>query len=531
MPSSASKEQFDVLAPVYRPDSTNPWPEEKNSYSQILKSSALIGGSSALNIVIGIARTKALAVLLGPAGFGLTGLYTSVADITQGVAGMGINSSGVRQIAEAAGTGESERIAQTAAVLKRTALLFGMLGAAFLMLFSGPISRLTFGDTKHSGALCLLSAAVLLRSVSAGQGALIQGMRRISDLAQMGVWGAIFGFFSSLGFIYFLRERGIVPSLVSVAAMTVLTSWWYSRKISIPAVAVSSQRMACEAASLLRLGFAFMASSFFTVGAAYAVRILLLRQAGLEATGAYQAAWTLGGLYVGFILQAMGADFYPRLTARIHDHVACNRIVNEQTRVGLLLAGPGVIATLTLTPLVVALFYSAKFHAAVGILRWICLGSALQVISWPMGFIILAKAKRLLFMLSDFSWALVYVGLTWLLVKRFGKAGIGIAFFGSYIYHALVTYAIVHRLSGFRWSGENRMAVFILSPLIVLAFFANLMPANSWNFTAGLVALVAGSFFSLYTLLTLIPSGRLPCRIQAALIKVRYIPALGKACR
>ncbi len=38
---------------------------EKHTYGQILKSSALIGGSSVVNIAIGIVRTKAMAVLLG----------------------------------------------------------------------------------------------------------------------------------------------------------------------------------------------------------------------------------------------------------------------------------------------------------------------------------------------------------------------------------------------------------------------------------------------------------------------------------
>ena len=43
-------------------------------------------------------------------------------------------------------------------------------------------------------------------------------------------------------------------------------------------------------------------------------------QAGLEAAGLYQAAWTLSGLYVGFILQSMGTDFYPRLVGCCEDH-------------------------------------------------------------------------------------------------------------------------------------------------------------------------------------------------------------------
>ena len=80
-----------------------------------------------------------------------------------------------------------------------------------------------------------------------------------------------------------------------------------------------------------------------TLGTAYLMRIIMLRKfEPLTAAGCYQAAWGLGGYYVGFILQAMGADFYPRLTAVASDHVECNRLVNEQAEVGLLLAGPGV---------------------------------------------------------------------------------------------------------------------------------------------------------------------------------------------
>src|SRR5260370_29289873 len=175
--------------------------------------------------------------------------------------------------------------------------------------------------------------------------------------------------------------------------MTVFTSWWYSRKVKVQTHSMTARKVVQEAAALLKLGFAFMTSALMMMGVAYTVRIILLRKVGFEATGLYQSAWTLGGLYVAFILQAMGADFYPRLTASAKDNPACNRMVNEQTRVGLLLAAPGVIATLTFAPMVIFLFYSTKFGAAVGILRWICLGATLQVITWPMGYIIVAKGN------------------------------------------------------------------------------------------------------------------------------------------
>ncbi|MEO6817577.1 MAG: hypothetical protein ABI177_12845, partial [Edaphobacter sp.] len=62
-------------------------PVERGTYGQILKSSALVGGSSVLNIIIGIVRTKIMALLLGPAGFGLLSVYGSIVTLTQTFAG------------------------------------------------------------------------------------------------------------------------------------------------------------------------------------------------------------------------------------------------------------------------------------------------------------------------------------------------------------------------------------------------------------------------------------------------------------
>jgi len=176
-----------------------------HTYGQILKSTVLIGGSSVTTIALGIVRTKAMALLLGPAGVGLLGLYGSIADLMHSIAGMGISKSGVRQIAEAVGSGDAARIARTVTVLRRMSFLLGVLGAVIVVALSSLISTFTFGSDHHAGAVALLSVAVLFRLVSDGQAALIQGMRRISDLAMLGVWGAVFGTIITIPTIYYLR--------------------------------------------------------------------------------------------------------------------------------------------------------------------------------------------------------------------------------------------------------------------------------------------------------------------------------------
>ena len=493
----------------------------KGSYGQILKSSAIVGGSSLLNIVIGIIRTKMMALLLGPTGFGLLSVFGSIVTLTQTLAGMGVNSSGVRQIAEAAGSDDALRITRTSSALRRLSLLLGGLGALALILFSRPISQLTFGTPRYAGQVSGLSIAAFFAILSAGQGALINGLRRIADLARMNVLGASLGMLLSVPVVYILRERGVVPALVLVSATTWLASWWYSRKARVPSVPLSASTLLQESKSLLKLGIAFMASGLMTVGIAYVVRIAIARKVGFEATGLYQSAWTLGSLYVGFILQAMGADFYPRLTACANDNPACNRLVNEQAHVGLLLGGPGVVATLTFAPLIIAMFYSTRFGAAVGVLRWICLGTILQVVTWPMGFILVAKARQTLFVLCELAWSIVSLGLAWLCIQRFGLIGAGIAFFGSYIFHGLLLYVIVRKVSGYRWSSENTNngTVFLL---IIAAVFSGfyLLPFAAAE-SIGFVATILTAIYSARKLTTLVSSTPISLQLKRLVLRLR----------
>jgi len=480
------------------------------SYGRILKSSALIGGSSILKIGLGIVRTKAMALILGPAGVGLLGLYGSIGDLAQSIAGMGINSSGVRQIAEAVGTGEADRIARTVTTLRRVAAVLGALGALLLVTFCAPVARLSFGDSRHAGAVALLGLAVFFGAVSGGQMALVQGMRRIRDLAMANVLGAFYGTLFGIAIVYLYGERGVVPSLVCAAGMGIVTSWWYSRKINVRRVTMRLADISNEISSLLKLGFVFMAAGLMALGGAYLVRIAVVRRLGVEAAGFYQAAWALGGLYIGIILQAMGADFFPRLSAVANDNAECNRLVNEQTEVGLLLAGPGVLGTLTFAPLVIQLFYSDRFGPAVEILRWLCLGMMLRVITWPLGFILLAKGERNLFFWSELASNAVYIGLVWVCLGGFGLKGTGMAFFGLYVFYWFLIYAIARRVSGFQWSPTNQRLVVFYGSIVGAVFAAwYFVPHTLLAAVAVLVTVLAG-LYSLKRLSSLVPLERIP---------------------
>ena len=468
---------------------------------------------------------------------GIRGVPTSeaTADLARSIAGMGINTSGVRQIAEAVGSGDNLRIARTVTTLRRVALLLGAIGAVLLVALSYPISWLSFKNSEHVGAIALLALAALFYDVSAGQGAVVQGMRRVGDLARISILGGIYGTVFGIGIVYYFYqrgepERGVVPSMVCVAVMAILTSWWYSRRIKVERVSMSLKEMSTEVSGLLNLGFIFMLATLMSLAVAYFVRVIVLRYEGDAAAGYYQAAWALGGMYVGFILQAMGTDFYPRLTAVANDNKECNRLVNEQAEIGLLIAGPGVLGTLTFAPLVIQVLYSSKFGPAVEVLRWICLGMIMRVASWPMGFILGAKGIRRTIFWSELIGNGSQIGFAWLGVHYFGLNGAGMGFFASYVLYWFLVYFIVRSVSGFRWSAANKKIGLLYGSLITVVFVGKYVLPPYAAAGLGIVFTIIGSVCAIKILLALVPLERLPrpARKLFALLKLTP-PSAGPA--
>ena len=428
---------------------------ESTSHVEALKSSSIIGGSTAIVILIRMVRTKVLAILLGPAGIGLEAIYDSILSLTKIGVDMGISSSGVRQIASAVGSGNQSTIAATVFTLQRVCIVLGVIGAVGLFLLRDQASRLAFGSAEHGSDIGLLSIILLFVALTGGQGALLQGMRRIGDLAKMNILGAAAGAVLSIPIVYIWGLQGIPAYMVLSAGVGALISWSFARRIHVEPLKIPLKRVGSEAASLFRLGAAFVSAGLMSTGALFLLRVFVTRETGIDGAGQFQAANAISMVYVGFVLQAMGTDFYPRLSEVADDDRQCNKLVNEQAEVSTLLALPGVLATLALAPWVIQFFYSSQFHIAGEILCWQVAGMFLRVLSWPMGFIILAKGRAAVFFWTDLVAYSVYVALGWFGLKLFGLPGTGMAFLGFYIFHWCMIFVVVRAMCGFSWSAVN----------------------------------------------------------------------------
>jgi O-antigen/teichoic acid export membrane protein len=468
-----------------------------HSYRQILRASSIIGGASVVNILIGLLRMKVAAVLLGAAGVGLIGLLQNMMATAAGIAGLGVGNVGTRQIAEAAATGKLDTLATARRALFWLALALSVLGGLTFWLLRGALADHVLGDRTRSAEVGWLAVGVALTVASASQSALLNGMRRIGDLARISVYSSVLSTLVAIAAVWRWGESGILLFVLAAPAASFLLGHWYVAKLGrLQATAAPWAALASQGRAMVALGAAFMVSELVTNLGMLAARTLIQRDLGPEALGHFQAAWLISMTYLGFVLGAMGTDYYPRLTAVIREPDQVNRLVNEQTEVALLLAGPAFLAMLALAPWIIDLLYSREFSEAVGILRWQVLGDVLKVACWPMGFIVRAAGDGRTFIWTQSLAIGVFVLLVALLLPWLGITSTGMAFLAMYVVNLPVVYVLARHRTGFRWEPFVRRRLVLL--FVAAAAVAAL---GAWQQSAAVVAgLLAAIGFGLDSL-------------------------------
>jgi len=469
------------------------------SYRRILKSSSIIGGASVINIFIGLIRTKFLAVLLGPAGIGLAGLYAGLMQTASTLATMGLGTVGTRQIAEAIGQDDVRALAVARRAMFWGTMLLAGTGALVVFSFQDLLAAYVLGSAKDGRIVGWLAIGVALSVASASQGALIQGMRRIGDIAKLSVFGSALNTVFGLALLWQWGTSGLIGFvLIGPLVNFLLGHWFVSQLPKVTPTHISFQEITQQWQSLLKLGIPFMGAGLVGTLLQLWIRVEVGNTLGAESLGHFQAAWAISMQYIGFVLAAMGADYFPRLTSVIHDREAATRLVNEQTEIALLLSAPVFIAMIGLAPWVVHLLYSDAFMPTVEVLRWQILGDILKVASWPLGFVILAAGAGKAYFWSETFALLLMGGLIAGLSATVGIKITGIAFLACYVAYLPLAYWLAKRRIEFSWEPKVRQFLIIVFTLCV---FVAILSANYWW---GAVIAVGLSFiFGIYALLRL----------------------------
>lgn len=450
-----------------------------------------MGGATLASLVIGLARNKAVALIGGPAAVGLLGLFTALVSMGASVATLGLDTSAVRQIAQQS-VDESER-ARTQRAVWTMAWPLALAGAGLIWLFRQPLAEASAHSASYARAVGWLAAGVATSVIAAAQLAVLQAHGRIGDLARVRLWGSVVATAIGIGAVYVYGVAGIVAAVVATPVITCLLAFWVGRNLpsarwnQLFAVQLSDQWGA-----LVSIGAIVMITNFVGTFSQLATRSLVTRDLGLGAAGFYHACWSITWVNLSLVLNAMAADYFPRLSKVAHEPHSASEILNQQVHVALLLAGPALALVSIFAPLVLSLLYSSAFSDSALLLRLFLVAGVLRLPIWALGYVLLARRAGRAYFMGELA-ASSIVPLTWILLPSSGLNGAAIAALVAGLISFFFYLIPVHRSHSVRLSRENAKNILIL--VVMLLAIAILFEFDRvGGLLAGLVIVLALSW-------------------------------------
>jgi len=448
------------------------------SFAHILRSSALMGGAQVITLAMAFLRAKLIAVLIGPAGIGLMGVFNAFNANVSTVAGWGLGTSAVRTVAGAAEADKERKVAAVRTFGLRLAWA-GFFGVLILVL---PVGYLTFKSQDYTLELLIAGLAVPCIVATGMWTALLQAGGHIGCMAKTQIASSVVGLLIGLPFIYFFGSVGIAFSILLAAATTAMVTWRAAMKLSPPA---SAESAAADIRELVHLGLALQLGAILGAISTYLVRVLILRShgddlaAGLADAGFYQAAFAVTGSLPGVIFSATSSDFYPRVAAAADEDEA-RLITEKQIQASLILAMPILVGLLTMGPLAVSLLYAKGFEPTVPLLEWFLWAIFCFLVGWPLGLLVMARRAKRLVAFSQLVLGLSGLVFGLFLVPTFGVRGAAIAYFGNAAAYAVTLLLLLRRDAG-RWISSKTAVLIVVSA--------------AWLAVAKMAVLEAGSVY------------------------------------
>ena len=471
--------------------------EKKASYRHILKATSLFGGVQAIQLLANLVRGKFIALLLGPAGMGISSLFLSSTTMISNITGLGLNFSAVRDISIAAETNDALKISRIIKVYRRWTWGAGLLGVLVTICFAPLLSELTFGNKDYTWAFILLSGTLLLNAFAKGNLTILQGIRKLRETAKSTVIGSIVGLFTTLPLYYFFGVKGIIPAIILASLTAYFASAFYTNKIKQQPVQISLRETINAGQDMVKLGIIMMISVFLGALVTYLVNTFIRYKGGVPDVGLYQAGLSVTNQFIGLIFVAMGSDFFPRLSAISSDNKKVKEMVNEQAEIIILIAAPLLIALIVTAPLIIRILLSPEFYPIVEFIRWLAIGMLFKAATYSVGYIAFAKGdKKVFFWFDGFSGNMFTLISNIIAYNFWGLYGLGVSFFLSFLIFFIAVQILTNKLYDFRYSHTfYKIFIFFLS-LCLLTFTLTIITSPIWVYIGGFLLFVISSIFS-----------------------------------
>lgn len=392
----------------------------------LIKTSLLNGIAVAVKVASALVLNKILAVYVGPAGYAIIGQFQNAVSIVVSLAG-GVVATGVTKATAQHFDDEARQHAvwQTAI---RFSLVASLLAGLSLLFLGNWMSEWLLHSTDMSSVFVWLALTLPAMAANNLLLAIVNGKKEVGiyvianitgsllSLLVIGLLAYYFGLYGAL--VAFTINPAIV--LFSTAGMVASRDWFKAKflwgQINRPALRELSGFGLMGLTSALTMPVTFML-----------IRDHLATNLGLPAAGYWQASWKISEIYLMLVTTTLSVYYLPRL-AEIRTAPELKAEIIKVYRFVMPIVAVGAVTIFMLRDFIIHILFTADFLPMRELFPWQLAGDVIKIGSWILAYIMLGRAMVKVFVMTEITFSVLFVLLSWLLVAKFGLIGVPMAY-------------------------------------------------------------------------------------------------------
>jgi O-antigen/teichoic acid export membrane protein len=376
------------------------------------KASVATAVAQAFRMLGGLIVIKIIAIYLGPEGFGRLGHFMSMIAILGVLAGGGILNGIVKYVAEYKGT--PDRLHPFLSNALAYTLIFSTLLFIVLSLSAKQLSLILFGGAEFTQLIIFLGLIQYFYGLVSFCNGTINGLRETTKFAKIIIFGTLIGLPTSYFLIITYGFSGAVLGLAAVNACLLLPAIFELHKLEF----FKKIKFSLNKQDTIRLS-KFSVMQMFSLAtlplAEMYIRSLIIDNAGWHEAGLWQSLMRLSSVYVGFFTTFLAAYYMPTLSGILDKNWVFKYVARYVVTIGgifILIA----VMVYTFREFVFSVIFSKEFIIPAEYVRFQLIGDLFKIMSYVIGFLIVAKAKTKLYIMGELAQTAFYLGVaTWLI--------------------------------------------------------------------------------------------------------------------
>lgn len=402
----------------------------------LIKTSVFSAIITFVRISSGFVAGKIIAMLTGPIGVATVGAFTNFISIVLAIGNGAINNGVIKYVSEY--NDDKEKTMRLISTALKITFFSSIVVSAFILFFARYFSKVILGNSEYVNVIIVLGITLIFYSLNSLIISILNGKGEIKKYTLVNATGSIISLLLTILLVVYYKVTGALYSIVLSQVIVFAFTFFLVRKSGIISKKTILEKFD-KKLGLKLSHFSLMAlvSALTVPVSQILLRNIISHNLGINAAGYWQGMMRVSDGYLMLITTSLSVYYLPKLSALV-----TNREIRTEVLNGYKIILPTVLIGCIIIYLsrfyVIEVLFSKKFFQMESLFFWQLIGDFFKMASWVLAFLMLAKAKTTIYIITEIGFSALYVLLSYALIQIFGIRGTAISFALNYFIYMLV---------------------------------------------------------------------------------------------